>query len=125
MNIPDFNKNTFSPYVKDFEDTGKQAHVLSDNDFQKTLSDYTSTEKKDRIPQDFHITLSNVASLSDEIIKLSLETVVSERIKRLDDNIAVSNWIERGIELHQDKRYVNLWSIFARSTFRNLQKTFF
>lgn len=104
LNIPDFNKNTFSPYVKDFEDTGKQAHVLSDNDFQKTLSDYTSTEKKDRIPQDFHITLSNVASLSDEIIKLSLETVVSERIKRLDDNIAVSNWIERGIELHQDKK---------------------
>jgi wobble nucleotide-excising tRNase len=49
----------------------------------------------------------DLENLYDDVINISQETIESITIDRLKDNNDISDWVEKGIELHNEHKSEN------------------
>lgn len=101
LNIYPYTKSHFEQDIETVKEN-PQNFSLVPKDIQTNLQKVSSTEKKDTI-QEISLTIKNLDDFREPIELLLSKTVVAQVIEKLKEDIDLSNWVKKGIELHKEK----------------------
>lgn len=97
-----FNRENLRQLVESVKDDIAN-HTLSQTDFDTHNARAISTEQKPTIGE-IHISIADIPKLQNEVEKiLHREAISSNKIQRLLNSKPISDWVEKGKELHEGK----------------------
>ena len=101
LSLRPFTKIHFRPIVERIKQNAS-SHILSEKDFDKYKSQALSKDKKDELTE-VSITVSSIEIFKNAVEKILQKQVIAQTIQKLLDNKELSDWVEKGKELHKDR----------------------
>lgn len=101
LSIPDYTKRNFQPVVDKVQATAA-AYILQEDELQKHITTYKSTDKKDKVDS-IHSTLPNITELADRVRTVLGTSVNSTVIDKLKNDAVLNDWVKRGVDIHKGK----------------------
>jgi wobble nucleotide-excising tRNase len=101
LSIPDYTRREFKPRVDTCSQDASK-YILSQEDVQKNIKIYLSTDKKPDISET-SISTPDLKTLKEKTNRLLQRSVNAKVIARLRDNSDLNAWVREGVDLHKNK----------------------
>lgn len=101
LSLRPFTKTHFRPIVERIKQNAS-SHILNEKDFDKYKNQAISKDKKDDLSE-VSIIISSIEIFKNAVEKILQKQVIAQTIQKLLDNKELSDWVEKGKELHKEK----------------------